>query len=298
METFWSLFLFSIYWMFIALWFGTALGKGIQAYLERSATLPGSSRRPDYSGCSIVITLVVVIAFLALPLFFLTQEEKASLSLLGQIAAAALGGLTALGLTALFKYRAKIEHKALKIPFILSMVLAGLTLAAMLILSFTEIELPFSRSLLWIPVGLPVLLALADIVIDNSRKATGHTHRDSSSGTSSSLDAWVTTIEFYMVAQEKSRWTGKFNHHQEMRDAREALKAGTLDQALQDPKFFHLTEEILINLVLGREVLIQDQDIYQAREEVVRTLQAVYFYALDRFPQYQMHPALQKALKK
>jgi hypothetical protein len=297
METYWHMVLFSVYYMFLALVFGNGVGKYFQEKFESNSMIPGITQRQDYSGCGTAITIVAVIIYMVIPVLFPNRNDWAGLSLFSQITALALGGLISLGLMYYFKFHAEIEPKPLKIPFIISMVLAGFTLITMLILPVTDIELPFSFDYFWIPIGLPILLALVDIIIDKSRQASGRTRNDSSTDGSSSLDTWVTTIELYMVAQDKSRWTGSFNHHQEMRDARQALQAGTLDQALQEPKFFSLTEEILINLVLGREVVIKDQDVYQAREEVIRTLQAVYFYAVDRFPQYDIHPVLKKVIK-
>jgi len=76
------------------------------------------------------------------------------------------------------------------------------------------------------------------------------------------------------------------------------VQQGEYDWQARDKEFFHLTESILLDLIQGRPMSIDDQDIYHARDEVIKAVQAFYFYSVNKFPEFEIHPRIKRALSK
>ena len=76
------------------------------------------------------------------------------------------------------------------------------------------------------------------------------------------------------------------------------VQNGEYDWEINDQKFFNETESLMVDLVSGNPMSIRADEIYQAREEVIKALQTFYFYFVDKFPQFNLHPRIKKALKK
>lgn len=298
MEPFWALFNNSVFWGVMALFWGLTLGGFIQNFLEKPIPGPFSSDQPkNYAGCRIIVTIIIVIVVTVLTQIFLVPEAAASLGVFEQMAIAILGILTSLALVFSLGYGSKIQNKVLKFLYTGAMIIAGLALAAIIVLIFIKIELPFSVNFFWIPIGLPVLLMLGHSIIDKASETFGRNVRIRRIESPSSLDNWVNIVEICMLPEGVFLIPSHFDHHQEMIDARDALQRGALDIALQNPEFFNFTESILRNLVIYREIIVQHEDVYQAMDEVLRTVQAVYLYAVEQFPQYDKDPVLKKVMK-
>jgi hypothetical protein len=43
---------------------------------------------------------------------------------------------------------------------------------------------------------------------------------------------------------------------------------------------------------------IPTKEIYQAREGIIQAVQAFYFYMVDNFREYDMHPVIKRAVSK
>jgi len=55
----------------------------------------------------------------------------------------------------------------------------------------------------------------------------------------------------------------------------------------------------MLDLVQGRQMSIDTNEIYKARDEIIKALQAFYFYAIDKYPKhYKLHPRIKAKLKK
>ncbi len=60
------------------------------------------------------------------------------------------------------------------------------------------------------------------------------------------------------------------------------LQAGELDRLIWNQDFFDLTEAIMLDLVSGRQLSIQMDEIYRARSSVIRAIQDFYFYCVNK----------------
>lgn len=296
MAPFLALFNYAVLWGILAIWWGSALGALIDHISSKSMQgFPfNSGQQSKNAGCTLPVTIIVVIVVTVLTqtVFFVPGADY-NLGVFERIAAVILGLLASSGLVYSLVYGSDIQDKGYKRLYTGALIIAGLALAARVVLLFIKIELPFSVNYFWIPIGLPVLLMLINVIRTKTR-ALSDLYTQAHSTT---LDHWVITLERRISGENISLARGKIDHRQKMITARSSLFMAMEHNFIGDPEFFNLTEQLLLNLVLGREVIIQNQDIYDAREEVVRTLQALYLYALDHFPQYEMHPAIKKALK-
>jgi len=107
---------------------------------------------------------------------------------------------------------------------------------------------------------------------------------------------------------ELSAWVYKvmeFSHMWDIKKLKEImlfsiyqLQQGEYDFDIKRGNFFKETESLMLDLVQGRSMSIGKDEIYRARDEVIKALQAFYFYSVEKFPQFKMHPRIIKALKK
>jgi hypothetical protein len=73
---------------------------------------------------------------------------------------------------------------------------------------------------------------------------------------------------------------------------------GKFDWNIRDEEFFKMTEGILVDLIQGKVMSISADEIYRARESVIKAVQAFYFYMVDNFREFEMHPVIKRAITK
>lgn len=251
---------------------------------------PGKSWDKHQSGIYTAAAIILSIGFMAFLSWlggrtFTLPMDRVGLRLFWQIGAPILGGLSAglfYGLQSLLE-----DYKSafLKVLHIIALVLTAVGVIGGLVLTFLGRPLPISQHWLWAPIGATVLLLIIDSIFSSARK-----ERASKGG--GNLEVWVYEVmgmaHQYETTQIKSI----------MGLATIQLQTGEMDWQIRNEKFFKLTEGIILDLIRGKPMSIEESGIYYARDEVIRTVQAFYFYSVEKFRGYEMHPKIRKAVSK
>jgi hypothetical protein len=53
-----------------------------------------------------------------------------------------------------------------------------------------------------------------------------------------------------------------------------------------------------VDLIQGKAMSRSADEIYQARESVIKAVQAFYFYIVDNFREFEMHPVIKRSITK
>lgn len=113
------------------------------------------------------------------------------------------------------------------------------------------------------------------------------------------MGGWALDMTWQMTNRGFGSYS--FSDRYGIRDAMQActnlINTGKMDDLLQDQQLFKETERILLDLVSGRQMAITMDEIYVAREEIIKAVQAFYFRAV-RLSRSSIHPDIQAALKK
>ncbi|QRN82850.1 hypothetical protein JR338_10570 [Chloroflexota bacterium] len=252
---------------------------------------PGKSWDKHQSNIYITVTIILCVGFLFLLAklagsIFALPTDRPGLRLFWQIGAPILGALTAAIFYGLQTLIENYKSGFLKALHILALVLTAVGVIGALVLTFLKRPLPISQHWIWAPVGATAFFLLVDQILGGAKK-----ERASKGG--GNLEGWAYEVK-YMVASgmdiKDFRAIMEFAIYQ--------LKAGELDWKIQNDKFFKQTEDILLDLVRGKSMSISDDKIYSASSEVTKAVQAFYFYSVENFTGYDMHPRIRKAVTK
>jgi hypothetical protein len=251
---------------------------------------PGQSwaqhQESQFIGCSIFlgIAFVVFLAWLAAEIFVLPQDRMA-LRLFWQIGAPILGALSAGAFYGIQTQMANYKSGFLQVLHIVALVVMGVGVVGALVLSFLGRVLPISHNWIWAPAAATGLLLILDASLGGAKKKQASKGGDK-------IERWV---------MELMQMTGDWDMDKLdaiMVLATLQLQKGDYDWQARDEDFFKLTESVLLDLVQGKPMSIQNQDIYRARDQVIKTLQAFYFYSVEKFPEYSLHPRIKKVMTK
>jgi len=251
---------------------------------------PGKSWETHQSNIYIAVAIILCAGFLILLASFAGEiftlpMDRTGLRLFWQIGAPILGGLSAAIFYGLQTLIEGYKSAFLKVLHILSVVLTAVGVIGALVLTFMKRPLPISQNWLWAPIGLMVFSLILDRILSGVRKG-----RATKGG--GQIEDWVGDV-LDMIRQYD---TSKMNTL--MGCAMVQLQMGELDWQIHDEKFFKKTEAILLDLVQGKPLSIDDRDIYYARDEVIKAVQTFYFYSVDKFREFEMHPRIRKAVTK
>jgi hypothetical protein len=252
---------------------------------------PGKSwekhQSAQYIGCAVflVIVFLVFLAWLAAEIFML-PTERTGLRLFWQIGAPILGALSAglvVGGQSLITDALKSGFfKALQLLFL---VLVGIGLIGALVLTFLKHPLPISQHWIWAPIGGTLLVLILDSIFSGTRQ------KKAGKG-GAKIEDWVMEV-IQMIHQ----WDPD-DYGVSIAFAAYEVEQGKHDWAVRNEDFFKLTESIFLDLIGGKPMSIGDQDIYRARDQVVKAVQTIYFYCVKTFPEFDLHPRIKRALSK
>jgi hypothetical protein len=246
---------------------------------------PGKSWEDRNNGC-IIFMVIVFIALLAwgaeiLSLIIETPTPAWYLRIIAPI----LGGISAGVFLGIQSFMSNYRSNAFLVLHIIALVLMAVGVIGALILTFLDLSLPLSQHSVWAPAAATGILLIAD-------KVLGGTNNKQAGKAGNQLSEWVE-----QVIKLTGGWTIEKVDGRMMLAVYE-LQNGNYDWKIDDPAFFKLTESLMLDLVSGRQMSIKDDEIYRARNEVIKALQAFYFYCLEKVPTFSMHSRIKKALKK
>ena len=258
---------------------------------------PGKSwdkyQQSQFIGCSVVLVIgfLIFLVWLASTNFAL-PEDRPGLRLFWQIGAPILGGLSAGAFIVLQSPMGDYKFTFLLILHIIALVLMGVGVIGGLVLTFIGIPLPISPHWIWAPAGATALLLIMNPIFGGVKKGQSKRKQKKAGEAGGKLYQWVAHIMMFTKQYDIK------NLEAIMSEAVEKLQWGEYDHDIRNQDFFDLTESIILDLVGGRQMSIEDDDIYRARESIIRAVQAFYFYSIKKFSQYNIHPRIEKALKK
>ena len=237
-------------------------------------------------GCGIVlgIALIVFLAWLADQIFII-PEGRVGLRLFWVIGGPILGGLSALVVYGLQSTLSDYKSDVLKVLHIIALAVMGLGVIGALVLTFMKIPLPISHHWLWAPFGAMCIFLILD-------SASGKSKQKRAGKGGDKLEEWV--MEVLSIIQS---W-GMDDLEVKMYMAMVDLEQGKLDWQVRTDKFFKLTESVLLDLVAGKPVAIDVDEIYRHRDTVIKAVQTFYFYLVNHFSEYSLHPRIKRAIEK
>ncbi len=241
----------------------------------------------QFLGCSIFLSIgfVAFLAWLAAEILFL-PADRTGLRLFWQIGAPILGGLSGGAFYGIQTYITKYKSGFLMVLHILALVVMFTGVVGGLVLTFLKMDLPLSHHWIWLPAGATFLFLILGSVTSGAKKKKAGKGGDK-------LENWV----YKVMEMAHHRWDLD-NVKTIMAFAAYQVQKGEYDWEIRDQDFFKETQTLMLDLVQGRPISIQTDEIYRAREEVIKALQTFYFYSVDKIPQFQLHPRIKKALKK
>jgi hypothetical protein len=251
---------------------------------------PGKKWADHQSNQSVGCAIFLVIVFIALLAWFsglilgLPQDNPGQ-RLFWQIGAPLLGGAFGGVFLGIQSFISKYKSKFLKILHIIVLILTIVGIIGGLVLTFLKKSLPISQNWIWIIVGAMLVLLLLDKIFSGVNKTRAKKGGDQ-------LSNWVEK-----VVEITQAW-GIDKVDSKMIFATYQLQQGNCDWSIHNQKFFKETESLMLDLVSGHPMSIGNDEVYHARQEVIKTLQAFYFYCVDKYPEFKMHPRIEKALKK
>jgi len=240
-------------------------------------------------GCSVFLGLAFLgfLIWLANQVFMLPQNNTAQ-RLFWQVGGPILGGLFAAAFLGLQTLTVKMKSGFFKFLNILALVLMGVGVVGGLVLTFLHRDLPISHHWIWAPAGATIVLLSLDAIIGSGKQ------KKAAKG-GNKLESW--TMEVIVDGWGYSD-AGK-DIRAAMGAAAVMVKMGKFDSLVGSDSFFERTESLMLDLVQGRQMSISTNEIYKARDEIIKALQAFYFYAIDKYPTYyKLHPRIKAKLKK
>jgi len=246
----------------------------------------------QFTGCIIVqvIGFLIFLIWLASELFTL-PENQPGLRIFWQVGAPILGGLSSGAFIGIQSLITNYKSAFLKILHIIALVLMGIGVIGGLVLTFIGIDLPISHHWIWAPAGATGVLLIIQTIFSGVAKGKQRKKQDRASASGGNLMLWVAAVMDFSQQYDIK------NLDAVMKDAVQKLQWGELDDLLWEQDFFDRTESIILDLVNGRQLSIQMDEIYQARESIIKAVQAFYFYSVKNISRHTIHPQIEKALK-
>lgn len=236
------------------------------------------------TGCSVVLGIVFIgfLAWLAAETFLLPQD-RVGLRLFWQIGAPILGAISAGAFYLLQTSISNYKSNFLKTLHIFALVVMGLGVIGALVLTFLNMPLPISNHWLWVPVGAMMMFVIMDSI---GRKAkTAKAQRGGSN-----LEKWVHLIMTLMDSWDYGDLDNLLIR------ATVEMRVGNLDRKIRNQEFFDITEGILLDLIQGNPMSIGIDEVYRNRASVIKAVQDFYFYMVNSFQCFALHPKVEKAI--
>ena len=231
------------------------------------------------------IALIIFLAWLADQIFII-PEGQVGLRLFWVIGGTILGGLSAGGIYGLQSKLSDYKSGALMVLHIIALAVMGLGVIGALVLTFLKIPLPISNHWLWAPLGAMGVFMILD--------AIGKKEKQVKAGKGGAkFEDWVVKVFGMLNNWDIDQGTGVIEGVMAL--ATIEMGQGKFDWNIRDEEFFKMTEGILVDLIQGKVMSISADEIYRARESVIKAVQAFYFYMVDNFREFEMHPAIKRA---
>ncbi len=251
---------------------------------------PGKSWEAHQSSQLISLFIVLAIAFILFMIWlsnnvFMFQDDDNTQRLLWQIGGPILGGLAGVFFLMLESLITnKINFSLFKALNILGLAAMGIGVIGGLVFTFLKRDLPISHHWLWVPALTSITLWILDSLI-----SSGTQNKAAKGG--NKMENWANEVYIYCK--------GAQNYQDAMVTAALLVRLGEFDRLLRkDKKFFNQTESLMLDLVNGRRMNIKNEEIYKARNEILKAAQTIYFYATENIHGYSVHPKIKAALKK
>lgn len=164
-------------------------------------------------------------------------------------------------------------------------VLLGSGATGAIVLFFLNQPLPLSHHWLWAPLGAAFLFPMLGSIAGNAQKEKARKGGDL-------LFNWVDEIMMLTHFNDLDKLDVT------MALALYELEKGKYDWKVRSQEFFNLTESLMLDLVSGRQMTVRMDEVSRASTQIIKALQAFYFYAVSHFPEHELHPKIRKALKK
>ncbi len=253
---------------------------------------PGKSWAQHQDNIFMFFTVVLVIGFLIFLYWlsgkFFTQlllQAKTAQRLFWQIGTPILGGLTSGVFIGIQSFIKDYKSGFLRILHIVVLSVMVVGVIGALVLTFLGRKLPISHHWVWVPAGMTCLLLLLDSAIGGRKKKSSRKGGDE-------LLGWVMKVMDMVGRWDLDQLDAL------MVFATMQMQKGEYDWKLRRTDFFKETEDLMLDLVRGRSMAIENEALYRARDQVIKALQTFYFYSVEKFPECKLHPRIAKALKK
>lgn len=251
---------------------------------------PGKSWDKHQSNIYTTVAIILCVGFMYVLArlagrIFTLPTDRTGLRLFWQIGAPILGGLSAAIFYGLQSLIGDYKSAFLKALHIVALGITAAGVIGALVMTFLKRPLPISYHWIWAPIGATVVFLILDQIFSSARK-----ERASKGG--DNLEIWVYEV-MGMVHQYETNQVKNI-----MGLATIQLQVGELDWQIRNEKFFKLTEAIILDLIRGKPMSIEESGIYNARDEVIKAVQAFYFYSVEKFRGFEMHPKIRKAISK
>jgi hypothetical protein len=169
--------------------------------------------------------------------------------------------------------------------------LAGLSLAGGLTLTILGNPLPISQHWVWAPLGAVFLLFALEMTLFQYLRAQ---KQKKAHEKGLELGKWVLRV-MQEVNHLQKKDSIQLQGNTMMQKFLACLGKGYLDHLYRAGDFFQETEDIMLALVTGQQISL-DEHLYKNREELIKAVQAAYFYGTQHF-RHEIHPKIQAKLE-
>ncbi len=249
------------------------------------------------AGCLILLMVILFFALAGMASELLSLPASGFARYFHQIGSIMLGILASafywFVTSALFEELDSKSLKGLKWIF----VAASITIVAFYLFPVfggTTFELPFSHHWVWLPLGLIWLVPAVNKIVQYKTK------RQSLRRGGKISDCAYHII--LAILQSNSSVFKNLNASECKLEnvldlAVQKVDTGEFDNLYQDQKFFKSCEAVMLELVSGCQLTIVDQNIYHARDALIKAVQVFYRYGIEKMG-CRLHPQVKAALKK
>jgi hypothetical protein len=179
----------------------------------------------------------------------------------------------------------------------IGLIVLAIVIILLIVLSLLGRPLPFSKHLLWIPVGGMIIIwgfvwlmrSLSQIVGTRGSKK---------------LEDWSLRVINMYFRRAFTFVMEDFSKRKELPEdffqtmlppAVQALEEGKLDQDIQDPTFFAETESILLTLINRKRIIARERALITGQKEIFHAVQRFYFYTA-KLTGKPIHPKIRAKL--
>jgi hypothetical protein len=244
----------------------------------------------EFIGLSIFYGIVFLVGMVILAGFILDLPiGKSAVVYFYVFGGPVLGGATAAGVYRLQLLARKKMYRSFRVINFVSLMGMVIFLAGMLVLTFMKITAPISHHWVWVMLALPYIGILIEELIHRRRKTQ--------------IEKETYTLEYWAKWVVRSRWLVSFHWdayrvEEALKEIDDKLRSGVYDIELKNKAFFKRTEHLMLDLVRGNILSINDPKLNQIKQEITRLLQTFYFTAVVKFQKGKVHPMIKKYGKK